>query len=306
MKPRIIIPLLCFGLIACTDIIETDLSGFGVVLLTPPNATVSTSNVIDFRWDEVPHATEYVFQIATPDFNLPQLIVIDSVLSSAQINLPLAPGTYTWRVKAQNGSSSTDYYTRTLIIAESSSLNDLLPVLVAPPVSASTAVDPVIFNWQSLNGAADYRFELRQGDQTGPLLQAQIVEGTQLSISSIVEGTYTWGVQGQNATSSSLFNYRTLYIDRTAPSVPLLLIPSIDATIPNSGFTFQWQSGTDPNPTTDSLFVKDANSVLIRAIPVLGNAYPDSLGSGSFQWYVRTTDAAGNGSSSAPRNLTVQ
>jgi hypothetical protein len=306
MKAHVFPLLICLGLTACSDIIETDLDGFGVVLLTPVDGTISTSNVIAFRWEAVPHATEYRFEVAMPDFNQPQQIVADSVLGSPQIDLPLAPGSYTWRVKARNASSSTDYYSRTLTIMGSDSLDNLLPVLVSPPVSSITAVDPVVFKWQPLNGAADYRFELRQGGQTGPLLQAQIVEGTQISIPSIVEGTYTWGVQGHNEASSSLFNYRPLTIDRTPPGVPLLLAPPIAATIPNTGFTFQWQSGSDPSSTTDSLFVMDGNSVMVRALPVSGNAHPDSLGIGSFQWYVRTTDAAGNGSSSVPRNLTVQ
>lgn len=306
MKARILLLVLYLGLAACSDIIETDLDGFGVILLTPPDSAVSTGNVIAFRWEAVPHATDYVFQVATPNFDQPVQIVTDSVTGSPQIDLPLSPGNYTWRVKARNANSSTGYYTRTLTITEAASLENLLPVLVSPSPSATTANDPVVFQWQSLVGAVDYRFELRQGNQSGPLVQAQIVAGTEISIPDIVEGAYTWGVQGHNENSSSLFNYRPLTIDRTAPGAPLLLSPPIDATIPNTGFTFQWQSGSDLGLTTDSLFVTDANSMQVRAMQVSGNALPDSLGNGTFQWYVRTTDAAGNGTSSTPRNLTIQ
>jgi hypothetical protein len=46
--------------------------------------------------------------------------------------------------------------------------------------------------------------------------------------------------------------------------------------------------------------------VLVRQLPIAGTSYTDSLGTGVYQWSVRTTDAAGNGTTSASRTLTVQ
>lgn len=293
-------------LVACTDIIEKDLTGFGIVLLTPPDGDSTSANVVTFKWEAVPHATEYVFQIATPDLEHPLHYVADTVITAALLSLPLDPGTYAWRVRAKNGNSSTDYYQRTLVVTEASSLADLTPLLTAPAANAATAAEPVVFQWQALSGAEDYRFELRTGDQTGPLVQAQIVDGTQLSVASLAEGSYTWGIQGQSSGSSSLFNYRALRIDRTAPGSPLLIAPAAGATIQHTSFTFQWQSGTDASTTTDSLFVTDANTVHVRALTVTDGSYADSLANGTYTWWIRTTDAAGNASDAASRALTVQ
>lgn len=305
MRTRILL-LPCLALAACSDIIETDLSGFGVVLLTPADGYETNSNVVTFKWEAVPHATEYHLQIARPNFDQPVQFVADTVFPHAGISLPLQPGSYVWRVQARNGNSSTNYYQRSLTVIPASSLDDLLPVLTAPAANAVTAAEPVTFHWQALAGADDYRFELRNNDPTGTLVQAQITAATQMTVAGLTEGTYAWGVQGHNSTSSSLFSYRTLRIDRTAPTAPLLVTPAANATIPNTAFTFQWQSGTDAGALVDSLFVTDVNTVTIRALAPAGTTYTDSLGAGTFHWYVRSTDAAGNGTSATPRTLTIQ
>ena len=50
--------------------------------------------------------------------------------------------------------------------------------------------------------------------------------------------------------------------------------PAANATVPNSDILFQWQSGVDAaTATTDSLFVTDANLVLVRQLPLTGTSY---------------------------------
>jgi hypothetical protein len=253
----------------------------------------------------VPYASEYVFQVASPNFSSPVDIVTDSVVTVPRIDLPLAPGTYTWRVKARNTNSGTGYYTRQLTVLQSDSIDDLTPILVAPGQAQVLSTTSVLFQWQAVQGAEDHRFELRQGGQTGPLINAQLISGTEVTINDIPEGALTWGVQGQSGGSSSQFNYRSLHIDRTAPAAPVLLAPNANASVPNSTTTFTWQSGTDLSTTTDSFFVMD-DDVVIRSILASGTSYADSLGSGTYQWFVRTRDVAGNTTGSTPRTLTVQ
>ncbi|HEY0976987.1 MAG TPA: hypothetical protein VGE21_05910 [Flavobacteriales bacterium] len=299
--------LFCLALLltACDDLIERDIDGYGVVLLTPLDGQEIRSNVVAFRWEEVPYASEYVFQVASPNFSSPVDIVTDSLVTVPRIDLPLAPGTYTWRVKARNTNSGTGYYTRQLTVLQSDSIDDLTPILVAPGQAQVLSTTSVLFQWQAVQGAEDHRFELRQGGQTGPLINAQLISGTEVTINDIPEGALTWGVQGQSGGSSSQFNYRSLHIDRTAPAAPVLLAPNANASVPNSTTTFTWQSGTDLSTTTDSFFVMD-DDVVIRSILASGTSYADSLGSGTYQWFVRTRDVAGNTTGSTPRTLTVQ
>lgn len=292
---------------ACSDILEKDLTGYGVVLVTPPDGYSTSANVITFRWEAVPNANHYRFQLATPDFINPVLVLTDTLTTAASFEMPVSPGNYRWRVRAENPNSHTDYYERSVVVTEAASLDGLTPILLAPAQNAATWQEPLLFSWSALSGADDYRFELREGSQSGAVVQASIFTATTASLTGIAEGNYAWGVQAQNATSSSSFSYRSLRIDRTAPSVPVLLAPSASASIEQAPFTFQWQSGADAlTAVTDSLLVRDSNEQLIRSFAVSNGSYPDSLGTGTYTWHVRSTDEAGNGTSSAVRTFTVQ
>jgi hypothetical protein len=292
---------------ACNDLVEEDLTGFGVVLRTPPDGHTTSANVVEFRWDAVPRAQRYRIQIATPDFANPVRYALDSLITAAVFSTSLTPGNYRWRVRAENPNSSTDYHERALTVQEATTLEGLTPLLVTPSSGAITASPSVSFAWEALNGAEDYRFELRSGGQSGDVVNAQIVAGTSLTLAAVDEGSYTWGIQGQNTTSASLFTYRTLTVDRTAPGAPLLLAPANAATVPNTTIAFQWQSGSNAGAgAVDSLFIDHVQQGSVRRLALSTSAHSDSLGIGEYEWYVRTIDAAGNGTSSATRTLTVE
>lgn len=302
-----LITLLVLLATGCSDILEKDLTGYGVVLVAPPDGYTTSANVVTFRWDAVPETEGYRLQIATPDFLNPALFAYDTLVTNASYTAALVPGNYRWRVRAENPNSHTDYYERSLVVTEASSLEGLTPILLQPGSNSATSAATIAFSWNTLTGAQDYRFEIREDSQTGPLVQAQIVADTEIELTDIAEGSYAWGVQAQNATSSSIFSYRLLRVDRTLPTSPVLLAPTNNSTLPNAPFDFEWQSGSDAaTSTTDSLFVLDSNAVAIRQLPMATTTYTDSLGVGDYTWYVRTTDEAGNGASSPLRAFTVQ
>jgi hypothetical protein len=296
-----------FGLTGCADILEKDLTGYGVVLLTPPDGYETTANVVQFRWEAVPEAEGYRLQLATPDMSNPVVFLADSLVPGTSLSLAIPPGQYQWRVRAENPNSHTAWYTRSVIVSEASSLDGLTPILAAPANNAAVAADPLVLTWSSLTGAEDYRVELRSGGSTGTLLLAEIVTGSSWSPAGVTEGTYAWGVQGQNTTSSSQFSYRTLRVDRTAPGLPVLISPTQGATLPNAPFTLQWQSGADSfTLTQDSLYLLSTDQQAIRSVLVTNAAWNDSLGPGTYSWFVRTLDEAGNRSTSVQRTFTVQ
>ena len=306
---HVLLPFVCCVLFlgGCDDLLEEDLDGFGVVLLTPPDGYSTASNLVSFQWEAVPRAMGYRVQIATPDFSNPILILHDSLVTDARFSAALTPGSYQWRVRAENPNSTTAYYQRNLTVTEATSLEGLTPLLIGPASNISTSDDAIAFSWQSLSGADDYRFELRSGGQTGGIVLAQIVAGTSLSLSAIDEGTYAWGIQAQNSNGTSNFSYRNLTVDRTPPDQPVLLAPVAAASLPNAPFSFQWQSGSNAGSgSIDSLFVEDDAEQTIRALLATSTTYSDSLGVGSYTWYVRTIDGAGNGASSTVRGFTVQ
>jgi hypothetical protein len=186
-------------------------------------------------------------------------------------------------------------------------LEGLLPLLVSPGAGAALSSDPIEPTWRSLSGAEDYRFELRSGGQSGPLVTALIVVDTSVTLDALAEGTYTWGVQAQNANSASTFSYRAMVVDRSAPGTPVLTAPTNGGQLPNAPFTFQWQSGSNAGEgALDSLFVRDDANQLLRQVLAPTPSWPDSLGPGTYTWYVRTIDRAGNGSSSVDHAFQVQ
>lgn len=293
---------------SCSDIIEEDLDGFGVVLLTPPADYTASSNQVEFRWEEVPNATSYRIQVCTPDFNSAVLFVLDSNTTATNHVLTMGPGEYQWRVRAENANSHTDWYTRSITVTSSETLAGLVPVLLSPMDGFISDTGVLTFDWDTLPYTVDHRFELRSNDQNGALLQATITSESELTLNSLADGRYAWGVQAQNdVPSTSDFAYRLFTVDATPPSAPIQLVPAAGATLPQAPFTFLWQSGQDVlTDTEDSLLVRNSLLQLVRQVGNLNGTYADSLGTGTYTWTVRTMDEAGNTTSVGPISFTVQ
>jgi hypothetical protein len=307
-RHRILIAALCCLLGAgCTEVIEEDLDGMGVVLLTPPADFSTTMNQLQFKWEAVPHATHYRLQIALPDFVSPIQYVLDSLIETTVFIQTFAPGAYQWRVRGENSNSHTEYYTRSFTIISTEDLSGQVPVLVSPADGAVTNAVSINFDWDTLPFTDDYRFVLHEGDQNGTLVEDLITAASELTLSGIADGEYTWGVQAQNSVPSvSEFSYRALTVDGTPPTAPVQLLPADGATLPDGTFSFVWQSGQDAlTATQDSLLVKDALLQTVRAVGGLSGTYADSLGTGTYTWTVKTIDEAGNASSAGPISFAV-
>lgn len=113
-KLYVLLVLMVF--ISCDDIIdEVDISNRSVELLAPTDAAVLTSTDVIFTWNEVEDASEYVIQIATPNFTNPLQIITDSTLTETSFSTTLSVTTsYEWRVKAKNPNYETAFNTRSL------------------------------------------------------------------------------------------------------------------------------------------------------------------------------------------------
>lgn len=103
-------------LISCEEIFEvTDISEQQVELLSPTNASVVSSNVVNFNWNSVEEADAYLIQIATPNFDsasqfaLDTVISIDSSFVGNRLTKMLPNNEYEWRVQAQNSQFFTEF-----------------------------------------------------------------------------------------------------------------------------------------------------------------------------------------------------
>tara|TARA_Y100000815_G_C13203983_1_gene447867 strand:+ start:32 stop:391 length:360 start_codon:yes stop_codon:yes gene_type:complete len=106
----------CFS---CEELIEVeDISNDIVLVLAPVNDVVLNTNSITFSWDTLEFAESYRLQIARPDFELTEVIVEDTIVSTTNFNKTLTNGEYQWRVKAINSGYETPYTTQNLTIEE--------------------------------------------------------------------------------------------------------------------------------------------------------------------------------------------
>jgi len=97
-------------------ILEYDLTSEELELTAPINDVQLTSGEITFSWLEIEEAIEYQLQIATPNFEVGNEIIIDTSLTTNSFTTNLETGEYQWRVKAINELSESEYVLQSLKI----------------------------------------------------------------------------------------------------------------------------------------------------------------------------------------------
>ena len=95
--------VLCF-VISCDDITEKDIRDDVVVLMTPAADLVSADGDVTFWWNHLEGATEYELTIASPDFDNPQELVLDTIIVKNQFTMTLESRKYEWCVTPINSA----------------------------------------------------------------------------------------------------------------------------------------------------------------------------------------------------------
>jgi hypothetical protein len=73
--------------------------------MAPTDSISIQDNVVSFYWKPHEDADKYRLQIARPNFDTIEKIVIDTVTTFDHLNLTISPGRYTWRVRPENFGS---------------------------------------------------------------------------------------------------------------------------------------------------------------------------------------------------------
>ena len=120
LYPLIIILVFAVG---CEDILEVpDISDQQVQLLAPAPNTLVNDSLVNFNWNPVVDTEAYIIQIASPNFETPaqlaldSLIVVDSTFVGTRISRVLSDGAYEWRVRARNSAFETDFTTNAFMV----------------------------------------------------------------------------------------------------------------------------------------------------------------------------------------------
>ncbi|WP_299548455.1 fibronectin type III domain-containing protein [Seonamhaeicola sp.] len=116
---KLLLFLVFMNVLSCDEIIEVaDISDKTVEILAPTNNSVIDATSVSFTWNALEDAESYKLQIATPDFENAVQIVVDSTLANTSFIKTLAPGTYEWRLRAENSGYQTQYTINGFTVSE--------------------------------------------------------------------------------------------------------------------------------------------------------------------------------------------
>lgn len=112
---KFVIPILCVFLFAsCEQILEKDIQKKKISLLVPADDIRSNIQSIGFLWEAMDGNNSYRLQIVQPDFEIPEALVLDTLISKNSFYQYLDLGKYEWRVRAENTAYQSEYSTRSL------------------------------------------------------------------------------------------------------------------------------------------------------------------------------------------------
>ena len=127
-----------------TILSSEDLSSQSVNLISPINFDTLNSATVSFSWSPVDNATQYRFEIYSPD------LAGDCILSTAAYSTNYqfsftSDSTFLWRVRAENNQTNTEFFSRVIYLdTQAPSAPSLLY-----PLNASTLTSSLIsFQWQ--------------------------------------------------------------------------------------------------------------------------------------------------------------
>lgn len=114
MKKYLLLIFCVFTLfISCEEIInEINIENRNVVLVAPSTGSNLTTGVNTFSWEPMEGARNYRIQIAKPNFNAPDQIVVDSLVTTNSFSISLSANNYEWRVRGENGAYTSPYTSR--------------------------------------------------------------------------------------------------------------------------------------------------------------------------------------------------
>lgn len=284
---------------SCDAIIEDDLSNRTVSVLSPADDITVSNSQVQFIWEYLDEAIEYRIQVCRPSFEAMEWMLYDTTVVTNSLTLTLNPGSYQWRIRAENGSSVGTYTTRSIAIDSTMDLNNQQIILISPIDGLNTNEPDIDFSWFEIYNAEQYSFKLYSGSWGGTLaLPEQVVDATQINVVALMDGQYSWGVRGESNLTNTPYTVRNFLIDTESPIISEQQSPPINAIV-TSPVLFQWDRTEDSgSQIIDSIFVYSDITMqnLIWQDRVLQDTVSLSFSPGIYYWRLRTYDLAGNAS----------
>lgn len=308
---RKVILVLGLGIItllsSCEDIFEPNISSEVVELQSPADQAVVSRANIRFSWGKVEGARSYNLVLASPSFNQPEAVYIDTTIQATSAVLSLQPGSYQWRVKALNTAYETAFSARSFELDSTSSLTGSEVVLKSPANGIFTNKKTLVFSWEPIAQAERYIFQLNGETSFDTITHAASITKKFPENSA----TYTWKVTALNATGLAVSPSRTFMTDFDAPAAPELLFPRADTTVFSWPVTLKWNRASN-DVLQDSVFLYASDrQTLVPGFPRSAETSFFSLSGtatlepGEYFWAVRSMDRAANFSGLTPKRRFV-
>lgn len=296
----------------CKEFIEPSIAKRTVLQLAPANGSESKQYSQTFWWETVEDALKYRLQVVSPDFDKTQRLILDTLVAVNKFNYTLEPGSYEWRIRAENGSSQTAYV-KSAFVVYASSIKDQQVQLQLPASNVLTSQSSNTFTWLKLFGADLYILQIDTNNfvNESKLFLNEILPGQEFSLNFERDKLYKWRVKAKNDTVESKWSeIRNITFDKTPPAAVVLTAPVNNESV-SKPVTLRWN--TTATATRYQLYVYKTES----RTPY-GTKFPVSLSTTSYSftegslgekiyWEVRALDEAGNaGSYSELRNFVIQ
>jgi uncharacterized protein YceK len=306
MKPYLFSCLLLISLAgmallsSCGDIIEPSISKSQVQPEAPADQYQSISYTLNFWWDPVDHALSYHLQVVTPSFASPGSLVLDTVVKKNTFSFALSPGHYQWRVMAENGSSQTAYTLPRSFSVAATSIKQQSVQLNGPTNNFITNQSAIIFQWGSLYGATQYRFEIDTNNfvNESTVVSNLVTPGQQVNFTFPKDQQYQWRIRAENDTAQSQWSaINSVTYDHIPPAKVSLVAPTNGQSV-SLPVILQWSSSLSAVKYKVYVFKSDSTSLYNQNFPVpVGTTnYSFNLGNpgDKVYWKVTALDAAGN------------
>jgi hypothetical protein len=286
-----------FLVLSCEEIIlEDDISDEIINLVAPADDAQFYSTGITFTWDPIEDGTQYRIQIAKPNFDSPMQIVADNIIDTTSFTTQLNIGQYQWRVQAVNSGYTTAFATRSLTVVSNEDFESNTVSLLLPQNNLVTNNNTQNLTWQPVIGAVTYKVQIINST-TSTTVHEQDVNATSLAY-TFSNGNFHWKVRASNAEGqNTMFSSRSLLVDTQAPNTPTLTTPVNLSISSDNNVTFGWNRTSLAGSTeTDSLYIYNNSQLTdleyknIHTSPYTNSTLPN----GTYYWFVKSFDAAGN------------
>jgi hypothetical protein len=295
MKKMLSFLLVIITAVSCEEILlEPDISDEVILLVAPSNNAQFNSTGITFTWEYADDVTQYHIQIAKPDFNNPLQIIADNTTDVNTFTAQLTPGNYEWRVQGVNTGYETAYSTRAFTVVSNDDFENNFVTLLSP--SNNTVTNSVTHNlaWESVLGATGYQLQITDASGATIIDQQDLMQ-TSLNY-TFTEGSFQWRIRATNGEQYTLFASRNMLVDITSPNTPVLSAPANLYNSSDNDVIFQWsRAAIAGSVETDSIYIYN-NSALtsLEYKNQQTSPYNTTLDDGTYYWFVKSFDEAGN------------